>query len=473
MKGGINRNTELTIITWVIAGLFVLMAGYLVYFQIARREQIVSNVYNTKQDPSSDRIIRGSIKAENGEDLAYTTVDYTGNPVRNYPYGRIFAHALGYAGNGKAGLESFANKELTSSHSSLMNQLKYAANSEKAQGDTVVVTLSPSLQQAAWYALGDYRGAVVVMEPDSGKILAMVSKPDFDPNTIEQDWESMMNDSQNSSLLNRATSGLYPPGSVFKILTALAYLREHRADDTGFLYDCSGIISREDVDITCYNGTAHGQESLKSAFANSCNTAFASIGLDLDLHAFRSLAEEFLFNRTLPTSLMHNTSVFPLKGNESEGERMTTSIGQGDTLVTPLHMAMITSTVANAGTMMKPYMIDHIETGDGELVQETKPEIYDELMTLEEAQKLTSYMRETVVSGTAAALGWNSYSVAGKTGSAEYETDGVTGTHSWFVGFSNIDDPDIVVAVIAEDGGTGSTTAVPIAQKIFDAYYYN
>ena len=312
----------------------------------------------------------------------------------------------------------------------------------------------------------------MVLEPDSGKILAMVSKPDFDPNTIDQDWDSIMSDEGNSCLLNRAAQGLYPPGSVFKILTTLAYLRQHGGNGDGFLYQCSGIVSEGDVDITCYNHNAHGEETLGNAFANSCNTAYATIGLDLDLSLFRSLTEQFLFNRELPVTMLHSSSVFSMDSKASYGERMTTAIGQGDTLVTPLHMAMITAAVANAGTMMKPYLIDHVETTDGTIVSETKPEIYDELMSLDEAQQLTSYMKETVSYGTAAALGWNSYSVAGKTGSAEYASGQSTGTHSWFVGFSNAEDPDIVVAVIAEDGGTGSSTAVPIAQRVFDAYYY-
>jgi peptidoglycan glycosyltransferase len=136
-------------------------------------------------------------------------------------------------------------------------------------------------------------------------------------------------------------------------------------------------------------------------------------------------------------------------------------------------MALITATVANGGIMMKPYVVSRVESSDGNVIRETNPEIYDELMTLEEAEILSGYMHETVLTGTGTALSWNSYSVAGKTGSAEYETGGVTGTHSWFVGFSNVDDPDIVVAVIAEDGGTGSSTAVPIAQSVFDAYYYS
>ncbi len=452
--------------------MFLSMILYLVYLNVGKRQELNTNAYNTKQDAASERIIRGDIVTEDGTLLATTSLDYTGNEVRTYPYASIFAHTIGYATNGKSGLEATASNYLMSSHSSLIDQLKSASDSEKVKGDTVVVTLDASLQQACWNALGSYKGAIVVMEPGSGKILAMVSKPDFDPNAIAESWDAMMSDAGNSSLLNRASQGLYPPGSTFKILTALAYLRQNNGDADSFLYECTGETTKNDVTITCYNHSVHGTETLSDAFANSCNTAFATIGLGLDNGEFRSLAEDFLFNRTLPVShLSAAKSVFALNKDTSYGDQMTTAIGQGDTLVSPLHMAMITSTVANGGIMMKPYMLAEVRSTDGNTVMQTKPEIAHELMSTEEAQTLTGFMKQTVTAGTGQALSWNSYSVAGKTGSAEYETGDSMGTHSWFVGFSNVDDPDIAVAIIAEDGGTGSSTAVPIAQQIFDAYY--
>lgn len=460
------------IVTYVFAFLFLLMVGYMVYLNVIKRDELQANVNNTKQDTIADNVIRGSIVTEDGTTLASTSVAEDGTQTRYYPYENVFAHVVGYASNGKSGLEAYANTELLTSHMSLISQLKSEEEGELKKGDTVVVTLDPALQQAAYYALGSYKGAVVVLEPDSGKILAMVSKPDFNPNTIGEDWDSMVTDETNSTLLNRATQGLYPPGSTFKILTTLAYMRENPDTYASFYFDCTGTLSREDVTITCYNSQVHGMEDLKTSFANSCNTAFSQIGLDMDGDHFRNVAEKFLFNGALPTDLQHSESVFKLNGNSSYGEQMTTAIGQGDTLVTPLHMALITSTVANGGILMKPYYITRVETAEGDVVSERSPSIYGELMSVDEAEILTEYMKETVNSGTAAALSGAGYTAAGKTGSAEYETNGATGTHSWFVGFSNVDDPDIVVAVIAEDGGTGSQTAVPIAKAIFDAYYY-
>ena len=468
---GKGRNTELGIVTYTFVFLFLLMIGYLVYINVWKADELNSSAYNTKQDANMDKYIRGSILSADGSILAQTSVSENGEETRVYPYGNVFAHVIGYASNGKSGLEASCNHDLLSSHASVLSQIKDGSDNEKTQGDSVVVTLNASLQNAAYEALGSYNGAVVALEPGTGKILAMVSKPDFDPNAIEDIWENLITDSSSSVLLNRATQGLYPPGSTFKILTALAYMRQQPGSFGSFQYDCTSLLSVDDVTINCYNNTVHGQEDLKGAFAHSCNTAFASIGLELDNDDFRKLCEEFLFNKALPTSMQHSTSQFALDGNSSYGEVMTTSIGQGDTLVTPLQMALITATVANGGIMMKPYCVDKIQTYDGDVVLKTSPSKYKRLMTTEESRILTEYMQATVSEGTATALSWYNFSVAGKTGSAEYVSNGYEGTHSWFVGFSNVENPDLVVAVIAEDGGTGSQTAVPIAGKIFEAYY--
>ncbi len=470
-EGTGGRNTELGIVTYVIIFLFLVMIGYVIYLNVYKAPSLNANAYNTKQDANIDKYVRGSILSADGDVLAETQVYEDGTEVRYYPYANLFAHAVGYSSNGKSGLESSCNTELMTSHASVLTQLRDDVVDEKQQADSVVTTLSVPLQQAAYSALGDYSGAIIAMEPDTGRILAMVSKPDFDPNAIELIWEDVVNDSSSSVLLNRATQGLYPPGSTFKILTTLAYIRENPKSYVNFSYDCTSEIEESGVTIHCYNNKAHGLVDLESAFAKSCNTAFASIGLTLDKSDFRDLCEEFLFNGTLPTSLQHSTSQFTLNSGSSYGEQMQTAIGQGETLVTPLHMAMITATVANEGIMMKPYMVDHVESVDGDVVSSTSDSKYKRLMTTEESRILASYMEETVLSGTATELSWYDFTVAGKTGSAEYGTEMNGGTHSWFVGYSNVSDPDLVVAVIAEDGGAGSDTAVPMAAQVFQAYY--
>lgn len=467
-----SKNKDLIRASYFFVCLFFSLAVYLGYLIVYRADDLNTNTYNTKQESKEDEIIRGSIYSADGEILAGTNVDEEGNETRIYPFENVFSHVVGYYTNGKSGIESIANYDLTSSHASILKQLEEESQSVKVRGDSVVLTLDSRLQQACYDALGYYDGAVVVMEPSTGKILAMVSKPDFNPNTISADWDSLVSDSSNSSLFNRATQGQYPPGSTFKILTTLAYIREHPDDYESYHYDCTGSISREDVTITCYGGSVHGSEDLEESFIHSCNGAFANIGMELDNEKFKEICEDFGFNSDLPISLPSSQSLFRLGANASYGEEMMTAIGQGETVASPLQMAMVTCAVANGGVMMEPYLIDRIETYDGDLVEEYESSKYKEPMTAEEAGIIADYMTKTVEEGTASALSGQSYTAAGKTGSAEYELDADTkSTHSWFVGYSNVSNPDIVVSVIAEDGGSGSETAVPIAKAIFDAYY--
>ena len=181
-------------------------------------------------------------------------------------------------------------------------------------------------------------------------------------------------------------------------------------------------------------------------------------------------AQRLLFGRVLPTDLAYSRSKFSLSSVSDTRTVMQTSIGQGGTLVTPLHMALITQAIANKGTMMKVQEIVKKTNYQGMFIKEYKPEIYKKVMTEQEAEALTEYMKQVCMTGTGKKLAGLSYQVAGKTGSAEFGT--VKGaSHSWFTGFSNPGDPDIVVTVIMENGGSGSENAVPAAKKIFDAFY--
>ena len=238
----------------------------------------------------------------------------------------------------------------------------------------------------------------------------------------------------------------------------------------GYSYLCQGSITVDDHTIRCYNGTVHGQEDFYSAFAHSCNCAFADMGLGLGGSSLRSTAEDLLFNKALPLN-SYKTSKFTLENNSPNPLVMQTSIGQGNTLVSPMHMAMITSAIANNGVLMKPTMIDKIVNNSGDTIKETEKSEYKRLMTNNEANILGKLMKNVVENGTASALNGRGYTVAGKTGSAEFDENG--SSHSWFVGYSNVDDPDIAIAVIVENGGTGSEAAVPIAADVFDAYYFD
>lgn len=465
-----RTDRNILFITYVMVGLFVCLMGYFGYFLQVQSETVINNSYNARLDSFSDRIIRGEILSSDRTVLAKTNVAEDGTEVREYPYGSLFAHVVGYSDQGKTGLESLANFYLLSSHMNLVEQAVNELSDVKNLGDQVVTTLDVQLQQAASDALGDRKGAVVVMEPDTGKILAMVSKPGFDPNQLSSQWESLISgDNTEAQLLNRASQGLYPPGSTFKIVTLLEYIREHPNTWEGFTFDCDGSYEYGDYKISCYHGTAHGHQSLLQAFANSCNGAFAEIGMQINSEKFRALANQMLFNSELPYTLPYNQSTFSLDGSSDDWEKLQTAIGQGKTQITPLHNLMIVSAIANGGTLMKPYMIDHVENVGGQTVKKFLPSAYGTLMSANDAQFLTHLMSQVVEIGTGSAMRGASYTVAGKTGSAEFETG--KETHSWFVGFAPADKPKVAICVLAEESGSGGAVAAPIARQVLDRYF--
>lgn len=469
-----NRNKEIIFIIYVFAGLFLLVIGYYVHFMVIDSSEVINNPYNKRQDLLAEQIIRGDILSADGKVLAHTLVDSKGVETRDYPFKNMYAHVVGRFSKGRTGIESSENFPLLTSHVNTISKIVKELSGGKSIGDSVVTTLDSRLQEAAYKALGNNKGAVVVMEPSSGKILAMVSKPDYDPNTIDETWEELTKETdeenKDSSLVNRAAQGLYPPGSTFKILTALEYIREN-PDYEDYSYDCTGKGVFNSVTINCYNNKAHGEVNLMESLAKSCNSSFANIGSTLNMTAFRKLCDTFLFNQSIPVNMVYNKSSFVLTGKSPIDQIPQTVIGQGQTQITPLHNALIVSAVANGGVMMEPYVVDNIESQSGETVKKYLPGMYRTVMTPEEAEILTSFMTETVENGTAGALKNSRYTVAGKTGSAEY-TEGKP-AHAWFIGFAPAENPEIAVSIIVESVGTGSDYAVPIADDILDTYFKN
>lgn len=433
------------------------------------RMNTINNAYNPRQDLLAERFVRGKIYARGGEVLAETVTDSQGVETRKYPYNELFSHVVGRFHKGKTGIELSENFTLLSSNTNIFSQAYTHIEGEKVLADNIVTTLDVNLQKIAYDALGNYKGAVVVTEPSTGKILAMVSKPSYNPNTVIDNWDSLTEDANNNStLLNRATQGLYAPGSTFKIVTLLEYLREHK-DYNKFSYDCNGHQEfGSDIRINCYGGTHHGKLDLKHALAKSCNSAFSYMGSILDLKSYRKTADGILFNQPIPGFQVYNTSRFVLNENSDKEEVVQTAMGQGKTQMTPYHNALLISAIANGGTLMKPYVVDRVETSTGNVVRSTKQKEYKKLMSEEESAILTDYMTEVVKSGTGTGLKNSSYQVAGKTGSAEYDSTGAS--HAWFIGFAPANEPKIAVSVLVEGAGTGSAYAVPIAKKIFDAY---
>lgn len=474
MKKEINRKEtrkQILNVIYIFLGLFVLVVGYFSYFMIVRSNEVINNTYNKRHDVLSERVQRGMILASQGEILARTVVDEKGNEIREYPYKGMFVHVVGRMLKGRTGLEETENiRLLTSDMNSLENMYEQFIG-KKNTGNNIITTLNVKLQEKAYQALGNNRGAVVVLEPKTGKILAMVSKPDYNPNEAEKQWVTLLEDPKGEApFLNRATQGLYPPGSTFKLITSLAYMREN-PDYQIYHYRCEGKISNDDMDIRCYRNNAHGEVDLPKSLAKSCNSSFASIGRQLDLDLFHNLCEELQFNKRIPINLASNPSSFTLrKANSSVNEAMQTAIGQGKTLMTPLHNALIAATVANGGIMMKPYLVDRIENGNGTVIKRYGGLVLAKPMSLEEADYLSSMMRFVVTDGTASELKKLKVEAAGKTGSADQANKPA---HAWFVGFAPYDDPQIAISVIVESKGTGSDFAVPIARKVFDAYFNN
>lgn len=457
-------------IIYIFLGLFVLMMGYFTYFIFFRSNEVINSTYNKRQEVLAKRVVRGEILSADGKILAETKVDNKGKETRDYPFGKVFAHVVGRFSKGKTGLEESENIRLLTSNINSLQVMYADLIGKKSPGDNIVTSLNTKLQQIAYDALGNNRGAVVVMEPSTGKILAMVSKPSYDPNNVDEQWDALVADNKTESpLINRATQGLYPPGSTFKVLTSLEYMRENPSAYQKYSYTCDGSIEYEGMTIHCYGNEVHGKVDLPQSFAESCNTSFASIGKSLNRDSLFTLCENFLFNKSLPIEMESNASSYKLKSASSSAEEaMQTAIGQGNTLITPLHNAMIAATVANGGVMMKPYVVDHIENADGGVIKRYSAQIASKPMTPDEASYIGKMMRLAVTDGTAVKLNNLNVKAAGKTGSADH---GKGKAHAWFIGYAPYDNPDLVVSVIVENVGTGSDYAVPIAKKIFSAYF--
>lgn len=466
------RSYPIIVLSVFYIGLFMALLGYICVYGYSNRQVLLNNSYNSRQQLLLKQNTRGKILSRNGDVLAYSQKNEEGKDKRYYPYEKEFSHVVGYSTNGKAGIEALTNYYLINTSIDLKDKVAYDARGEKYPADNVITTLDVNLQEVAYNALSARKGAVIVSNPKTGEILAMVSKPDFDPNFIEQEWQSLIEDkSPDAKLLNRATQGLYPPGSTFKIVTALAFMREHPDDYLSYKYNCNGRFTLDGSTISCYHGESHGSEDFETAFAKSCNSAFAEIGTTkVSQSTFSKTLSDLMFNQELPVSIVYSKSSAQYTKEMTTDEIMQLSIGQGTTAASPMHINLITNAVANGGMLMKPYLVQEIKCDDGTVVKSFSPENYKRLMTEKESENLTSVMEQVVEKGTATKLKGLSYSAAGKTGSAEFNS-ATSDSHAWFTGFAPADDPEISVTIIVENAGSGGSYAVPIAKRIFDAYF--
>ncbi len=465
-----RRNREIYLFSALFLVLFAGMFGYLIRYETSNHEAFFNNSYNSQQRVVMQENRRGTIFSADGQILAKSAADEEGQETRSYPFGEMYAHVIGYTGKGKTGIEALENYMLANSAISERKKLENEQNGEKNPGNDVYTSLDSRIQEAAYQALGAYRGAIVATEVKTGRILAMVSKPDFDPNEIAQIWEKVNEDTENAVLVNRVTQGLYPPGSTFKIVTALAYLRQNPDTWRNYVYQCGGTYVNGENRISCYHGSVHGRVDFTASFAKSCNASFANIGMSMDPERFQDTINGLLFNGELPLELPYQQAKVALSADSSAEDIIQTSIGQGRTQITPMQLNLITSAIANGGELMQPVLVDRIVSAEGRVLEENKPSVFRRLLTEEEAGIMTGLMKEVVQSGTGRKLKDLSYTAAGKTGSAEFNQVRED-SHAWFTGFAPAEDPGIAVTVIVENVGSGGDYAVPLAKRVFDAWF--
>lgn len=452
MKQSMNR------VFWLVVLLFLILIGYLGKITLVDSKTTVTNSYNPRLNQSDSQIVRGRILDRDGAVLAETM-----DGVRVYPYARACAHLTGYLGVGKTGMEAAGHFVMETVHNEIFQRAAGLLTKEKPQGNDVVLTIDVDLQQKAYDLLGGNTGAVVMMDPSTGKILAMVSKPDFDPATVAADWDTLRLE-EDGPLLNRAVQGRYPPGSTFKIVTALAAMR-YLPDYETWTYECTGTMDVTNKTIHCFNETAHGTVAMDQAMAVSCNCYFAALAMEIGPQKLRMTADSLGFNQNIPFLLGNTFASFAADASSTESALVETAIGQGQTLVTPLYMAMLASAVANDGIMMKPYLQDHVQYESGTTGSQMLPESFDTVMTAKEADRLTQMMVAVVEEGTARAAGNDGYSIAAKTGTAE-NPEGEA--HAWVIAFAPAEEPQVALAIVLEHAGNGSG-AVPMAAKLIDA----
>jgi peptidoglycan glycosyltransferase len=411
--------------------------------------------------------------------------------LRQYPAGPLYAPATGYYSSvfGRSAVERSQNGILSGTDDRLfVRRLVDLITNREPQGGTVKLTLDPAAQQAAYDALGSNKGAVVALDPRTGAILAMASKPSYDPNLLashsveeqEAAWQALQDD-PNKPGLNRAIAQTLPPGSVFKIVTAAAALESGRYEPDSLIpgpaaYD----LPQSTVDLPNQSGEPCGEgpeqlTALTNALRVSCNTAFAYLGNDLGDDALRDQAEKFGYNSEPLTDedLNAATSIFPAELDAPQ--TALAAIGQFDVRATPLQIAMVSAGVANDGALMNPYLIEELRGPDAvRVLERTEPEELSRAVSSETAEELTAMMVEVVENGTGRNAQMEGIAVAGKTGTAQTTAD--RPPYAWFTSFAPADDPQVAVAVVIEEAPDtarddigGGRLAAPVAKAVMEA----
>jgi penicillin-binding protein A len=467
--------------------------------------QTISNV---RPVLAAQRIMRGDMFASQGELLVSSeTVD--GFVRRTYPLAEqydpaAFSNIVGYLSPrfGQSGLEASYSEYLSGEYDSPVTRLRDEMLGNTREGSDLYLTLRASLQNQARALLGNRRGSVVVLDPQSGAVLAMVSVPGFNPaelsfNPAAPDWaaenarisaywELLQNNAAGQPLLNRPTQGQYPPGSIFKTLTAVAALQYATLAEPDAI-SCPNVLEvtsgappvRNAVDFL--SGLTGNPSDLERVYAYSCNTAFAQYALRIGPDRFSDTARAFdifapadLPNRynlfadlpTLPSRLYVQPGFLAQPSALAD-----TGYGQGQLLVTPLHMALMAATIANDGVMMRPYLVERIVRADGEQLFQHQPVVVRRVMTETIAGRMRANMRAVARYGFGSVISDFVPGVVpgGKSGTAEHAPG--ASPHAWFIAIAPIDDPRYAVAVMIENGGEGSSVGATLAGQVLQAAF--
>ncbi len=475
--------------------LFLALMVNATYLQYVRADELNERAGNTRVFNEAYSRERGSIFV--GRDTAVSAsepVDDQYEYLRTYPQPFRYAPVTGYFAYayGASQVERSQNAVLSGDDDRLfVTRLVDLLGNEATRGGNVRLTLDPAAQDAAYAGLdavaGDVEGAVVALDPRTGKVLAMVSSPTYDPNTLSShDFGAVrkaydqLNADESEPLVNRAVQKTLAPGSTFKLVTAAAALESGRytsADDLvpgGPTYQLpqttgeSGLIDNEG------RACGSGRIPFTQAMEQSCNTTFARLAIEVGPEEMLERAEAFGFNDDsyLEDLRPQAASVFPEEANAPQAGQ--TGIGQFEVRATPLQMAMVAAGIANNGVVMRPYVVDEVQSADVEVVETTEPEEYSEAVSAGTAGELTELMVSTVEDGTAAPAAIPGIQVAGKTGTAQSGVDEVA-PYAWFVSFAPADDPQVAVAVMIEEADiprgeiAGGAIGGPIAKAVMEA----
>ena len=443
--------------------LLCVMTSYFLTVTVKEAKANYYNEYNQRIRRLEETTRKGKILSADGLILAGSILGEDGIIYRLYPYGEMTTAVTGQMVMGRTGLEKSFGKEMYTVGLDFLERLKGELSGEVPEGNSVVTTIDMDLQRAAYEALEGYTGAIGVLEVKTGKLLAIVSTPTYNPNELSVVWEEVSSQSD-APFLNRLTGGLYPPGSTFKLVTTMAYLQNHKEEE--FSYTCTGTARFRNTIVHCYNEKAHGTQNLQQAFANSCNTAYAYLGEQISDEEYNRVAQTLGFGTIWNQTLPYEKSSFSLTEDTDDAVRVQTSFGQGETLVTPFQLLMLGASIANGGKVPLPYLVQKVQNckeevlkcytagGQIDLMPEETSLLLKEYMIAASADKMKEFAEQGIT-------------VAGKTGSAEAST----GTHSWYLCFAPADNPELAIVVLMENAGTGSKSAVPAAKRLLEVYF--